>query len=131
MRILAGPRDDWFDPAALRVLTEAPYQVTPASNRTGLRLSGPGLTRSRGGELPSEGMVAGALQVPPDGQPILLLADHQTTGGYPVIAVVVSADIGRAAQLRPGAADPVPAGPGRLAGRERPGRSGPVPDGRG
>ena len=57
---------------------------------------------ARAGELPTEGMVTGALQVPPDGQPILLLADHQTTGGYPVIAVVHSADIGRAAQLRPG-----------------------------
>jgi KipI family sensor histidine kinase inhibitor len=102
LRILAGPRDDWFDPAALRLLTGAGYQVTPASNRTGLRLSGPELSRARGGELPSEGVVAGALQVPPDGQPILLLADHQTTGGYPVIAVVHSADIGRAAQLRPG-----------------------------
>jgi KipI family sensor histidine kinase inhibitor len=102
LRILAGPRDDWFDPAALGLLTGADYQVTPTSNRTGLRLSGPELTRARGGELPSEGMVAGALQVPPDGQPILLLADHGTTGGYPVIAVVHSADIGRAAQLRPG-----------------------------
>jgi KipI family sensor histidine kinase inhibitor len=102
LRILAGPRDDWFDPAALRALTGAAYLVTPASNRTGLRLSGPELARARAGELPSEGMVAGALQVPPDGQPILLLADHQTTGGYPVIAVVHSADIGRAAQLRPG-----------------------------
>lgn len=102
LRITVGPRDDWFDPAALRALTGAAYRVTPASNRTGLRLAGPAVTRSRRGELPSEGMVAGALQVPPDGQPILLLADHPATGGYPVIAVVCSADIGRAAQLRPG-----------------------------
>src|SRR5450755_4793850 len=102
VRILAGPRDDWFDPAALRTLTAAAYQVTSASNRTGLRLAGPALARARTGELPSEGMVTGALQVPHDGQPILLLADHPTTGGYPVIAVVHSADIGRAAQLRPG-----------------------------
>ena len=102
LRIWAGPRDDWFEPAALLALTKASYQVTPTSNRTGLRLSGAPLGRARAGELPTEGMVTGALQVPPDGQPILLLADHQTTGGYPVIAVVHSADIGRAAQLRPG-----------------------------
>ena len=102
LRVWAGPRDDWFEPAALLALTAANYQVTPTSNRTGLRLSGAALVRARAGELPTEGMVTGALQVPPDGQPILLLADHQTTGGYPVIAVVHSADIGRAAQLRPG-----------------------------
>ena len=81
---------------------ETAYAVTAASNRTGLRLDGPALRRARADELPSEGMVAGALQVPPDGMPILLLADHPATGGYPVIAVVRSADISRAAQLRPG-----------------------------
>jgi KipI family sensor histidine kinase inhibitor len=104
LRVLAGPRDDWFDPAALSVLTGEPYRVTPASNRTGLRLAGPALARAgtSPGELPSEGMVTGAIQVPHDGQPILLLADHPVTGGYPVIAVVHSADVDRAAQLRPG-----------------------------
>jgi biotin-dependent carboxylase-like uncharacterized protein len=102
LRVVAGPREDWFDADALRLLTTATYQVTPASNRTGLRLAGPALIRGRAGELPSEGMVTGALEVPHDGQPILLLADHPATGGYPVIAVVHSADIGRAAQLRPG-----------------------------
>jgi allophanate hydrolase subunit 2 len=76
--------------------------VTNDSDRSGLGLSGPSLPRARDGELPSEGMVTGALQVPPDGKPILLLADHPVTGGYPVIAVVRSADIGLAAQLRPG-----------------------------
>jgi allophanate hydrolase subunit 2 len=102
LRVLAGPREDWFEPGALAALTGGEYQVTPASNRTGLRLAGPELGRVRGGELMSEGMVAGALEVPPDGQPILLLADYPTTGGYPVIAVVHSADVGRAGQLRPG-----------------------------
>jgi biotin-dependent carboxylase-like uncharacterized protein len=102
LRVVAGPREDWFDADALRLLTTATYQVTAASNRTGLRLAGPALVRGRTGELPSEGMVTGALEVPHDGQPILLLADHPATGGYPVIAVVHSADIGRAAQLRPG-----------------------------
>ncbi len=102
LRVRAGPREDWFADGALDVLCGAEYTVTPASDRTGLRLDGPALARARAGELPSEGMVTGALQVPPDGRPILLLADHGSTGGYPVLAVVVSADIGRAAQLRPG-----------------------------
>jgi KipI family sensor histidine kinase inhibitor len=102
LRAIAGPRDDWFAADALAVLAGGSYQVSPVSNRTGLRLTGPPLRRARTAELPSEGIVAGSLQVSHDGQPILLLADHPTTGGYPVIAVVVSADLGRAAQLRPG-----------------------------
>jgi len=104
LRAIAGPRDDWFSAAALATLASASYQVSPSSDRTGLRLDGPRLERAPGreGELPSEGVAAGSLQVTHDGQPILLLADHPTTGGYPVIAVVVSADLGLAAQLRPG-----------------------------
>jgi biotin-dependent carboxylase-like uncharacterized protein len=104
LRAIAGPRDDWFSAAALTTLGTASYQVSPASDRTGLRLAGPALPRApgRAGELRSEGMAAGSLQVTHDGQPILLLADHPTTGGYPVIAVVISADLGLAAQLRPG-----------------------------
>ncbi len=104
LRVIAGPRDDWFAPGALATLGTESYRVTPASDRTGLRLAGPPLHRSPGrpGELPSEGVAAGSLQVTHDGQPILLLADHPTTGGYPVIAVVVTAHLGLAAQLRPG-----------------------------
>lgn len=104
LRVLAGPRDDWFARDALTALVAGSYQVTQASNRTGLRLAGQPLARSPGrpGELPSEGVAAGSLQVTHDGQLILLLADHPTTGGYPVIAVVASADLGLAAQLRPG-----------------------------
>jgi KipI family sensor histidine kinase inhibitor len=104
LRVIAGPRDHWFAGDALASLATASYLVTPASDRTGLRLAGPPLSRSPGqpGELPSEGVAAGSLQVTHDGQPILLLADHPTTGGYPVIAVVTSADVGLAAQLRPG-----------------------------
>ena len=104
LRVLAGPRDDWFAPAALAALAAGSYQVTSASDRTGLRLAGPALGRSPAapGELPSEGVAAGSLQVTHEGQPILLLADHPTTGGYPVIAVVVTADLALAAQLRPG-----------------------------
>jgi KipI family sensor histidine kinase inhibitor len=102
LRVLHGPRADWFVPEAPATLTSAVYEVTAASDRTGLRLTGPPLLRARPAELPSEGMVTGALQVSHDGQPILLLADHPVTGGYPVIAVVLTADLGTAAQLRPG-----------------------------
>jgi biotin-dependent carboxylase-like uncharacterized protein len=102
LRVIAGPRDDWFAPGALDTLCTGTYAVTPDSDRTGLRLDGPVLPRARDGELPSEGLATGALQVPPGGRPILMLADHPVTGGYPVIAVVVSADVPLAAQLRPG-----------------------------
>ncbi|MDN3359329.1 biotin-dependent carboxyltransferase family protein [Actinomadura sp. DC4] len=100
LRITAGPRDDWFE--TLAPLGEAAYEVTARSNRVGVRLDGPALARRRQGELPSEGMVTGALQVPPNGLPIIFLADHPTTGGYPVAAVLAGADIARAGQLRPG-----------------------------
>jgi biotin-dependent carboxylase-like uncharacterized protein len=100
LRVLPGPRDDWF--SSLDPLLSQPYEVTPDCNRVGVRLRGEPLQRSRSDELPSEGLVAGALQVPADGQPVLLLADHPTTGGYPVAAVVVDEDLPRAAQLRPG-----------------------------
>lgn len=102
LRLLPGPRADWFARDALDVLCAHPYDVTSESDRVGIRLSGPALVRTRSGELPSEGMVRGALQVPPSGRPTVLLADHPVTGGYPVPAVVGSADVDRAAQLRPG-----------------------------
>ncbi|MGW4809271.1 5-oxoprolinase subunit C family protein [Kitasatospora sp. NPDC004272] len=102
LRVVPGPREDWFTAATLRTLCGEPYTVTAESDRVGMRLAGPGLERSRGGELPSEGMVPGALQVPPSGRPILFLADHPVTGGYPVIAVVHRDDLGAAAQARPG-----------------------------
>jgi KipI family sensor histidine kinase inhibitor len=103
LRVIPGPRDDWFAPGELQRLCGSTYAVTPASDRTGLRLDGPALSRAHRDELPSEGVVTGALQVPPGGRPILLLPDHPVTGGYPVIAVVASADTGLAGQLRPGA----------------------------
>jgi biotin-dependent carboxylase-like uncharacterized protein len=102
LRLLLGPRADWFAPAALETLATASWTVTPSANRVGVRLGGPELARARTDELLSEGVVTGALQVPPSGQPILLLNDHPTTGGYPVIGVVRSDDCSRAAQLRPG-----------------------------
>lgn len=100
--IVVGPRHDWFEPRALTELTQARFRVSPASNRIGLRLDGPTLARARVDELRSEGVVTGAIQVPPSGQPIILLNDHPTTGGYPVIAVVRRDALSRLAQLRPG-----------------------------
>jgi biotin-dependent carboxylase-like uncharacterized protein len=102
LRVLPGPRRDWLAPAAWTDLITRSWTVTPNSNRVGLRLDGPRLARARDGELPSEGLVPGALQVPPDGAPVLFLADHPVTGGYPVLAVVTTADLPAAAQLRPG-----------------------------
>ncbi len=102
LRVVPGPRDDWFTPAALATLTSTAYEVTTQSNRVGIRLSGTSLERSVTRELPSEGTVCGALQVPSNGQPVLFLADHPVTGGYPVIAVVREPDVCIAAQARPG-----------------------------
>ncbi|MFC8847081.1 MULTISPECIES: biotin-dependent carboxyltransferase family protein [unclassified Micromonospora] len=95
-----GPRDDWFTPAALDRLFGTAYTVSPVSNRVGARLTGAPLPRAVAGELPSEGLVLGAVQVPADGQPLIFLADHPTTGGYPVVGVVD--DVTPLAQARPG-----------------------------
>ncbi|MBW6438128.1 biotin-dependent carboxyltransferase family protein [Actinoplanes hulinensis] len=92
-----GPRDDWFD---TKGLFGSPYRISPLSNRVGSRLAGTALTRTRAGELPSEGVVLGAVQVPADGQPIIFLADHPTTGGYPVVGVID--DVAPLAQAQPG-----------------------------
>ncbi|MDX3431791.1 biotin-dependent carboxyltransferase family protein [Streptomyces sp. ME01-18a] len=97
-----GPRDGWFTEEALRTLTTAGYRVSERSNRIGLRTEGPALRRVRDGELPSEGMVLGAVQVPPDGLPVVFLNDHPTTGGYPVVGVVAEAALAGAAQAAPG-----------------------------
>ncbi|MDQ1040044.1 biotin-dependent carboxylase-like uncharacterized protein [Streptomyces sp. V3I8] len=102
LRVTPGPRDDWFTAAALRTFTTRTYRVSPASNRIGLRTEGPALERAVDGELPSEGMVLGAVQVPPDGRPVIFLADHPTTGGYPVVAVVHPTDLPGTAQAVPG-----------------------------
>ncbi|MEO3975118.1 biotin-dependent carboxyltransferase family protein [Streptomyces sp. CAU 1734] len=102
LRIRLGPRADWFTGAALHTLTSRAYRVSATGNRIGLRTEGPALARARPGELPSEGMVLGALQVPPDGRPVIFLADHPTTGGYPVPAVADERDLPAAAQAVPG-----------------------------
>jgi len=97
-----GPRRDWFTAEAWSRLTDNPYVVSASGNRVGARLTGPALERVAVRELLSEGLVEGAIQVPPDGQPIVMLADHPVTGGYPVIAVVAPGDIASVAQARPG-----------------------------
>ena len=103
LRATAGPRAGWL--ASLDSLTATVWTVSEQSDRVGVRLLGPGLERhpsARTAELPSEGVVRGAVQVPPGGQPVVFLSDHPVTGGYPVVAVVVEADIDLAAQLVPG-----------------------------
>jgi KipI family sensor histidine kinase inhibitor len=103
LRYLPGPRADWFSADTLADFDRTDWRVTAQSNRIGLRLDGPALARSRHGELPSEGTVSGAIQMPASGLPVLFLADHPVTGGYPVLGVVVHADLDRAAQLGTGA----------------------------
>lgn len=103
LRILAGPHQEWFAPEALLALRNGVFRVSSQSDRVGLRLEGPALQRVKEGELPSLGMVEGAVQVPGSGQPIVLMANHGATGGYPVVANVIAADLHLAAQLAPGA----------------------------
>jgi biotin-dependent carboxylase-like uncharacterized protein len=99
---LPGPRDDWFTASARRSLHDSPRSVSADLDRVGIRLAGDPLERLVRTELPSEGMVRGAVQVPADGQPIIFAADHPSTGGYPVIGVLTEAASDLAAQLRPG-----------------------------
>lgn len=102
LRVMRGPNAEYFAPHAFETLFASAYTIAPASDRMGLRLQGPQLARAIEGELPSQGTTAGGLQVPSDGQPILLLADRQTTGGYPRIATVIGADIAAAGRLAAG-----------------------------
>jgi biotin-dependent carboxylase-like uncharacterized protein len=108
LRLAAGPRADWFTPESLRRLFGSPWQVRPDSNRIGIRLAGSALglrsdAERAAAELPSEPTLPGAVQAPPDGQPIVLGPDAPVTGGYPVIAVLPAAELDLLAQLRPGA----------------------------
>ncbi|MGI8668197.1 MAG: biotin-dependent carboxyltransferase family protein [Jatrophihabitans sp.] len=103
LRALLGPRADWFDADAPGLLFGTSWSVSPACNRIGIRLDGPPLRRVRAGELPTEAALPGAVQVPPDGRPILFGPDAPVTGGYPVLAVLLGSELDRLAQLRPGA----------------------------
>lgn len=101
LRMLPGPQRDHFTPFAIEALEQRRYIVSPQSDRMGYRLSG-GRLPAPAGEMISDAVVMGGVQVPPSGEPILLMADRQTTGGYPQLAVVITADLPLAAQLGPG-----------------------------
>lgn len=101
-RVILGPQTDRFTDDALSVFLSEGYRVEMDSNRMGVRLAGPRLTHTRGADLLSEGIGLGAIQVPNSGQPIILMVERQTTGGYTKIATVISADIGVVGQARPG-----------------------------
>lgn len=102
-RVVLGPQDDYFTNEGKRTLLESVYTVTPASDRMGMRLAGPLLEHAKGFNIVSDGIAPGSIQVPGNGLPIVLLADRQTTGGYPKIATVISADMPALGRLTPGA----------------------------
>jgi biotin-dependent carboxylase-like uncharacterized protein len=102
-RVIVGPQDDHFSPQTLNDFFAATYSVDAGSDRTGMRLAGPRLDHIGGFDIASDGIAAGSIQVPGSGQPIVLLADRQTTGGYPKIATVISADLPALGRLPIGA----------------------------
>lgn len=102
LRCVAGPQNDMFTDGALKTFFTAEYTVSASSDRMGIRLDGPALESVGGTDIISDGIALGSIQVPSDGKPILLIADHQTTGGYAKIATVISSDIPLAGQLSPG-----------------------------
>ena len=104
VRALRGPEYAWFTAESQRAFWQAPFAISPEADRMGYRLQGPPLARHDGAELLSSAVALGTVQVPAGGQPIVLMADHQTTGGYPRLAQVISADLGVLAQARPGQA---------------------------
>lgn len=99
LRVMAGPQRDYFADTALEALQSAPYTIRHDSDRMGFRLQGPPLSHGRGADIISDATPLGVLQVPASGQPILLMADRQTTGGYPKIATLIAADVPLAGQL--------------------------------
>ncbi|MCB5174062.1 5-oxoprolinase subunit C family protein [Microvirga lenta] len=102
IRVMLGPQDDYFTPAAIRTLLEGEFTVSPQADRMGFQLTGPQIEHAKGFNIVSDGIVTGHIQVPGNGQPIVLMRDRQTAGGYPKIATIISADLDRFAQLRPG-----------------------------
>jgi antagonist of KipI len=101
LRVTAGPQSDWFSEAAPEVFYKTAYRVAEESNRMGLRLEGAPIPAEAGGEMISEGVSLGAVQIPASGLPIILFVEQQTTGGYPKIANVICADLSSLGQLRP------------------------------
>jgi biotin-dependent carboxylase-like uncharacterized protein len=102
VRVVLGPQDDHFTPGGLTTFLSSAYAVTQEADRMGYRLSGPKVEHSNGYNIVSDGIVSGSIQVPGSGEPIVMMADRQTTGGYPKIATVISADLRIVAQRRPG-----------------------------
>jgi biotin-dependent carboxylase-like uncharacterized protein len=102
IRLVLGPQDDYFTSEALATLLSEPYEITRAADRMGMRLMGPRLEHAKGYNIVSDGIAPGSIQVPGDGQPIILLADRQTTGGYPKVATVASVDLPALGRLGPG-----------------------------
>jgi len=102
VRVILGPQDDYFASEALALFLQAEFHVTPNSDRMGLRLNGPALRHRNRTGIVSDGVTSGSIQVPPDGHPIVMMVDHQTTGGYPKIATVISEDLPLLAQMLPG-----------------------------
>ncbi len=101
LRVTAGPQVDWFSGSSLRSFCAGTYRVGEQSNRMGLRLEGAAITQQGAGQMITEGVSLGAVQVPAGGAPIILFVEQQTTGGYPKIANVIAADLHRVGQLRP------------------------------
>jgi biotin-dependent carboxylase-like uncharacterized protein len=102
IRVLPGPQDDFFSAAGVANFFAGNYKLSARSDRMGYRLEGPAVEHARGFNIVSDGVALGAIQIPGDGMPIVLMADHQSTGGYPKLGHVIRADIGRLAQCRAG-----------------------------
>jgi biotin-dependent carboxylase-like uncharacterized protein len=102
IRVVLGPQDDRFTAEGIAAFLGGPYEMLPQSDRMGARLSGPRIAHAHGHDIVSDGIALGAIQVPGDGQPIVLLVDRQSTGGYTKVATVGSFDIGRIGQVKPG-----------------------------
>lgn len=102
IRVVLGPQDDYFAPEAVATFLSQPYVITRAADRMGIRLDGPVLAHAKGFNIVSDGIAPGSIQVPGDGLPIILLADRQTTGGYPKIATVASVDLSALGRVGPG-----------------------------
>jgi biotin-dependent carboxylase-like uncharacterized protein len=104
IRVVLGPQDDYFDADAIALFLGSEWRVSPVSDRMGFRLQGPRIAAARGHNIVSDGIANGHIQIPGSGEPLVLLADRGTTGGYPKIAAIVTADLGRFAQIAPGRA---------------------------
>lgn len=101
IRAVLGPQDDYFSEEQIEVFRRGPWTVSPRSDRMAFRLDGPRLSHALGFNIISDGIAMGSIQVPGDGQPLALMADRQSTGGYPKIATIIGPDVGRLSQLRP------------------------------